>query len=87
METVNNFPKPVVIGVVVVLLVVAAFVIFRTANSIATNNGYGTREDIARLQAQGAKNGGHTATEHTAPSQQGYSRGGYPSGYGSNSGR
>src|SRR5690349_14343771 len=90
MNAVNNFPKPVIIGVVVVLVAIAGFVIFRTANNIATNNGYGSREDIARLQAQGGSNsqgGGHTATEHAAPSQQGYGRGGYPSGYGRGPGR
>jgi uncharacterized membrane protein YgcG len=85
MDAVNNLPKPVVIGVIVVILVIAGFIIFSTVNNIVTNNGYGTKEDIARRQGQGGNASGRMAP--TAPQTQGggggASRGGYPAGYGS----
>ena len=84
MNAVNNFPKPVIIGVVVVLVLIAGFVIFRTASNVSSNYGYGSREDIARLQAQGgaANNGGRSAPTNTQSAPAGGGRGGYPGGYG-----
>jgi len=85
MNAVNNFPKPVIFGIVAVLLVVAAVVIFRTARDVATNNGYGTKEDIiARQKGGGAvQNGGRTAPTITGGQNGGSGRGGDPAGYGS----
>jgi hypothetical protein len=87
MDAVNNLPKPVVIGAVIVVLLIAGFVVFSTVNGIVTNNGYGTKADIARRQQQGggASNGGRTAPAGVQGQNQGYgnNRGGYPGGYGS----
>jgi hypothetical protein len=92
MNAVNNFPKPVIIGVVVVLMLIAGFVIFRTASNVSSNYGYGSREDIARLQQQGGagQDGGRSAPTNTQSAPQGSGRGGYPtgsSGYGRGPGR
>lgn len=90
MNAVNNLPKPVVIGSVVVLVLIAGFVIFRTVSNVQSNYGYGSREDIAKLQEQGGANqsGGRTRPANASgQGNGGPGRGGYPGGYGRGPGR
>jgi len=85
MDALNNLPKPVIIGVAVVLVLIAGFVIFSTVSNVANNNGYGSKEEIIARQQGNAKTGGHTAPVGGPPSAAnggGGGRGGYPSGYG-----
>ncbi len=53
----NNLPKPVIIGVTIVVLAIALVVIFRTLTSGGENAAYGSKADIEKMQ-QEKKGGG-----------------------------
>ena len=62
MDAINNLPRPLIIGVVVVLVLLAGFVVFRSVSGDASG-GYGSKEEIMQRQKAGNHdNGGHTVT-------------------------
>ena len=51
--TLNNIPKPALIAIAVVAVVIAAVMIFRTVGSGGENAAYGSKDEISRRQASG----------------------------------
>ena len=49
----NNLPKPAIIGVAVLVLVIALVLIFRTVKGGGENSAYGSKEEIDARQAAG----------------------------------
>ena len=58
----DRFPKNVVIGAVVVVVLLAAFIVFRTATG-GERAAYGSKQQIQDMQKKGQQNGGHTQTD------------------------
>lgn len=70
----NNIPKPVVMGITVVVLILAAFVIFRTMAGGGENSAYGSKDEIAKRQAAGMQQKANTDPKGaTAPTSGGSS--------------
>ena len=66
----NSLPKPLVIGGVIVILAIAAFIIFKTTAGKGENEGYGSPEEIQKRQQQSSQNS--NASRPQDRSQKGY---------------